>query len=74
MKHGTTFGEAVHELRREHGWSLRGLSVRADVSPSYLRAVERGDNSPTLAVAFRITSAFGYRLDTFFSDFGVGGA
>jgi len=31
MKHGTTFGEAVHELRREHGWSLRGLSVRADV-------------------------------------------
>lgn len=67
-----TFGEAVYELRREHKYSLRALSVRADVSPSYLRAVERGDSSPTLAVAFRITSAFGYRLDTFFADFGIG--
>lgn len=49
-------GKRVRALREHMGLSLRGLAVRSGVSAPMLSQVERGDTSPTLAVATRIAS------------------
>ena len=47
-------GVRVKALREAMGLSLRELGVRADVGAATLSQVERGESSPTLAVAARI--------------------
>ncbi len=48
------FGIRVRSLRDAMDLSLRDLSVRSGVSAPMLSQVERGDTSPTLAVADKI--------------------
>jgi transcriptional regulator with XRE-family HTH domain len=52
-------------LRKEKGVSLRALASKAGVSPASLSAIERGQNSPTLATLNRILRA----LDSDFAAF-----
>jgi transcriptional regulator with XRE-family HTH domain len=47
-------GPRVKALREAMGLSLRELGLRADVGAATLSQVERGESSPTLAVAARI--------------------
>ncbi len=47
-------GPRVKALRENMGLSLRDLAERADVGAATLSQVERGESSPTLAVASRI--------------------
>jgi len=47
-------GARVHALREAMGLSLRDLAERSGVSPQMLSQVERGETSPTLAVAEKI--------------------
>ena len=47
-------GVRVKALREAMGLSLRELGVRAEVGAATLSQVERGESSPTLAVAARI--------------------
>ena len=49
-------GSRVRALREHMGLSLRGLADRSGVSAPMLSQVERGDTSPTLAVATRIAA------------------
>ncbi|HSI79604.1 MAG TPA: XRE family transcriptional regulator [Solirubrobacterales bacterium] len=49
-------GARVRALRESMGLSLRDLSARSGVSAPMLSQVERGETSPTLAVAGRIAS------------------
>jgi transcriptional regulator with XRE-family HTH domain len=49
-------GGRVRALRDAMGLSLRDLAVRSGVSAPMLSQVERGETSPTLAVAGRIAS------------------
>jgi transcriptional regulator with XRE-family HTH domain len=49
-------GDRVRALREHMGMSLRDLSGRTGVSAPMLSQVERGETSPTLAVAERISS------------------
>ena len=49
-------GDRVRALREHMGLSLRDLSGRSGVSAPMLSQVERGETSPTLAVAERISS------------------
>jgi transcriptional regulator with XRE-family HTH domain len=49
-------GERVHALREAMGLSLRDLAARSGVSAPMLSQVERGETSPTLAVAARIAA------------------
>src|SRR5947208_8693820 len=49
-------GPRVRALREGMGLSLRDLAERSGVSAPMLSQVERGDTSPTLAVAGRIAS------------------
>jgi transcriptional regulator with XRE-family HTH domain len=49
-------GGRVHALREAMGLSLRDLGERSGVSAPMLSQVERGETSPTLAVAAKIAS------------------
>jgi transcriptional regulator with XRE-family HTH domain len=49
-------GQRVKALRESMGLSLRDLAERSGVSAPMLSQVERGETSPTLAVASRIAS------------------
>ncbi len=49
-------GARVHALREAMGWSLRELAERSGVSAPMLSQVERGETSPTLAVAAKIAA------------------
>ncbi|MGH2923619.1 MAG: helix-turn-helix domain-containing protein [Solirubrobacterales bacterium] len=55
-------GERVRQLREALGLSLRDLAGRTGVSAPMLSQVERGETSPTLAVAGRIASGLDLTL------------
>jgi transcriptional regulator with XRE-family HTH domain len=55
-------GARVHALRDALGLSLRDLAERSGVSAPMLSQVERGETSPTLAVASRIAAGLDLRL------------
>src|SRR5436190_23268632 len=49
-------GSRIRALREGMGYSLRDLANRSGVSAPMLSQVERGETSPTLAVADRIAA------------------
>jgi XRE family transcriptional regulator, regulator of sulfur utilization len=55
-------GARVRALREGEGLSLRDLAARSGVSAPMLSQVERGETSPTLAVAARIAAGLQLRL------------
>ena len=55
-------GSRVRALREAGGLSLRDLAERCGVSAPMLSQVERGETSPTLAVAERIAAGLDLRL------------
>ena len=55
-------GPRVRALREHMGLSLRELAARTGVSAPMLSQVERGDTSPTLAVAGRIAAGLDLTL------------
>jgi XRE family transcriptional regulator, regulator of sulfur utilization len=57
-----TLGVRVRALREAEGLSLRDLSERSGVSAPMLSQVERGETSPTVAVAERIAAGLDLRL------------
>jgi transcriptional regulator with XRE-family HTH domain len=57
-----TLGARVRALREAMDLSLRDLAERSGVSAPMLSQVERGETSPTLAVAVRIASGLELRL------------
>ena len=57
-----TVGARVRALREAMGLSLRDLARRSGVSAPMLSQVERGETSPTLAVAARIASGLDLSL------------
>ena len=60
--HAISIGPRVKALREAGGLSLRDLAERSGVSAPMLSQVERGETSPTLAVAARIASGLELRL------------
>ena len=58
----TVLGARVKALRESSSLSLRELAGRCGVSAPMLSQVERGETSPTLAVAARIASGLELRL------------
>ena len=55
-------GRRIHALRAAEGLSLRDPADRSGVSAPMLSQVERGETSPTLAVAARIAAGLELRL------------
>ena len=48
------FGAIIRRLRTARGWTLRDLGREADMNPTYLGFLERGENVPTLAIILRL--------------------
>jgi XRE family transcriptional regulator, regulator of sulfur utilization len=57
-----SFGTSVRHFRETRGWSQEMLAEKADLNRSYLGEVERGEVSPSLETALKISMAFGFRL------------
>ena len=47
-RHAVNFGAIIRRLREQRQWTLVELGRKADMNPTYLGFLERGDNSPTL--------------------------
>ncbi len=47
-------GQAIHEVRRERGFSQEGFAAHAGVDRSYYGAIERGEFNITLSTIFKI--------------------
>ena len=52
-------GVALAALREQRSLSLDDLSRQAGVSKSMLSQIERGQANPTVAVVWRLATAFG---------------
>ncbi len=62
IQHPNPIGRRIHALRDAMELSLRDLAQRSGVSAPMLSQVERGETSPTLAVAERIAKGLDLRL------------
>jgi transcriptional regulator with XRE-family HTH domain len=62
LEHQIHIGPRVRALREAMDLSLRDLAERSGVSAPMLSQVERGETSPTLAVASRIAAGLELRL------------
>ena len=57
----------VRVLRAEHDMSRARLAELINVNPQTVGALERGDHSPSLDLAFRICEVFGLPVEAVFS-------
>ena len=55
------FGTVLREIRDEAGLSQMDVDVQFDIDRTYLSAIERGIQSPTLRMIVRLASAFRVR-------------
>ena len=53
------FGRTVRAFREKRGLTQAQLAEAADLSPTYLGILERGENVPTLSVILQIASGLG---------------
>jgi transcriptional regulator with XRE-family HTH domain len=65
-------GRRIHELRKARGWSQEKLGEMADLHPTYIGGIERGERNVSFDNLVRIASAFDLSLSQFF-DFQKGG-
>lgn len=56
-KEAVLFGAAVRRLREERGLAQSVIADAAGISVTYLSLIERGANTPTLTVVFRLCDA-----------------
>lgn len=54
--------QRLRETRRKLGWTLEQASSSSEVSRSMISQIERGLANPTLAVAYRLATAYGLSL------------
>jgi len=67
------FGEYLHKLRDERGWSLRDIQekTKGEVSNAYLSQLESGKkNIPTLKVIQKLADAFGLPIEVLLKEAG----
>jgi transcriptional regulator with XRE-family HTH domain len=56
-RYAVLFGAALRRAREAKSMSQERLASAADLSQPYLSLVERGENSPTIDVVFRLCDA-----------------
>ena len=56
-RYGVSFGAALRRAREAKGLSQERLAAAAELTQAYLSRVERGENSPTVEVVFRLCEA-----------------
>ena len=63
-------GERLRALRKEQGLTLAALAGKTGVSVSYLSAVEKGINLPSLQVLAKLTEGLGVNIPAVVADEG----
>src|SRR5881397_723849 len=53
------FGAIIRRLRDQRGWTLIDFGRKANMNPTYLGFVERGQNSPTLDTVILLAKVLG---------------
>ncbi|MBX3088215.1 MAG: helix-turn-helix transcriptional regulator [Cryobacterium sp.] len=56
------------QLRAERGWTQAELAEIIKVSRQTINAIEKGKFDPSLPIAFRLSKAFGMRIEEIFDD------
>jgi transcriptional regulator with XRE-family HTH domain len=54
-------GEAIRDLRTEHGISQERLSLESGVHRNYIGGIERAERKPTIATIATLAAALGIR-------------
>ncbi len=57
--YAVSFGAIIRRLRAQQQWSLVEFGRKADMNPTYLGFIERGENSPTLDTVFLLAKVLG---------------
>jgi transcriptional regulator with XRE-family HTH domain len=58
-RYAVSFGAIIRRLRAQRQWSLVEFGRKADMNPTYLGFIERGENSPTLDTVFLLAKVLG---------------
>jgi transcriptional regulator with XRE-family HTH domain len=58
-RNAVRFGAIVRRLRNERGWTLITFGRKANMNPTYLGFLERGENVPTLATILLLAKVLG---------------
>ncbi len=58
-------GRNVKRLRREKGYSQEQLALEAEISPSILRMIERGEANPTIKTLGKLAVSLGTTVEEF---------
>lgn len=66
-KHSLPIFNRVRVLRAERDMSRAELAQLVDVNPQTIGALERGDHSPSLDLAFRLCDVFNLPVEAVFS-------
>lgn len=59
-------GDRIRALRNVKGWSQEELAHRADLHPSHMGRLERGEENVTLESLEKVTNALGTTLEELF--------
>ena len=60
------FGAKIHDLRKQMDFSQEELAFRANISPSYMSAIERGITDTTISTAKKLSKALKINLSDLF--------
>ena len=60
--------ELVRAIRKERKLTLEALAAQTDLTKSYLSKIERGQSSPSIAVAMRIAHSLNVDVGQLFAD------
>jgi transcriptional regulator with XRE-family HTH domain len=55
-------GQAIREIRSDHGLSQETVALDAEMEPSWLSHIERGRHNPSWATVQRIAAAIGVQV------------
>lgn len=62
-----SLGNYINYLRKQKQWSLRELSEKAGISPSFLMRIEKNDNNPSFDTMMKILHILGADMGQVFS-------
>ncbi|ETD33349.1 helix-turn-helix domain-containing protein [Williamsia sp. D3] len=63
-----SIGDRLKQLRNDHGYSIRALAERAEMSSSVISEVERGKTEPSISTLKRLAAALGTSITYFFTE------
>jgi transcriptional regulator with XRE-family HTH domain len=58
-RHAVRFGAIIRRLREQRRWTLIDFGRKANMNPTYLGFIERGENSPTLDTCILLAKVLG---------------